>query len=122
MITSAYALPQIEPARSSLRLAEKLHTRISPDAVALARSISLAIDDAATRTMALYARRQARLLYLLSADAFNARRSDRSRQLRWRRFMNVLAPFALETRSVALLRLVIENADLLNPDGYFFYE
>ena len=69
--------------------------------------------------MALHERRRARLLYLLSADALNPERTESARELRWRRFINVLAPFALETRSVSLLRIVVENADLLNADGYF---
>lgn len=50
------------------------------------------------------------MLYLAAAAVYV---TDARREKRWRRFINVLAPIAEQTQNLQLLRLVRENADLL---------
>jgi hypothetical protein len=57
--------------------------------------------------------RKARLIFLLYLDALRARHSHVQQERRWRRFIATLGPFADETHSLALRKLVRENADLL---------
>ena len=102
----------VETARDDSRLLAALSAALTPEAVTLSRRISLQLLEAAC---APGDRRRIRTLFLLCIDALNGERGDAARELRWRRFIRALAPFAGETRSPALLRFVAENADLLTP-------
>ena len=59
------------------------------------------------------ARRRARLVTMLCAAALDATQSERSRQMRWRRLVRVLASTVEAASSPTLARIVSENLDLL---------
>ncbi len=102
----------VETPREDSALPSRLALALEPEAFALSRRISMQLLEAfPPQTPVVW--RRARLISLLCLDALNGRRSEAGRAMRWRRFLGVLEPFAKETGSPALLKLVAENRDLV---------
>ncbi len=104
----------VEASRDDSPLVLRLANRLRYDALLTSRRISMQLLEATPKGSERMWRR-ARILFLLSVDALNGERPEPSRFARWRRFIKALAPFADETKSPALRRIVAENADLLTP-------
>jgi hypothetical protein len=75
--------------------------------------ITRALDNA-SRSVAQEMPRRANVIGLLYLDALNPTRDEERRERRWRRFFSALTPFANDTHSLELRRIVYENTDLFS--------
>lgn len=95
----------------SPRLFARLRASVSAEALDASRVLTVDLIEATLGARDLH--RTARIIVLLYLAAAAAQRDDAGRERRWRRFINVLSPLAVQTGSTRLFALVRENADLL---------